>query len=303
MSGMRKDVDLYSAGSSEAEEEFKHDPESEEGSKKYRLPFALCKAQGITIQDWWTPRDAWEALKGGGYVDDVSEEYKEYYRNLKKEQSKKSRERRKRKEAQLKDPAHNPDKNYRHQDGAIAGAKKGAPMDFKQADSGNVNPYYGKGIGYGHNCQTCVATYVARRQGYDVHALPNLNNKNIYRLSYDTSLAYLDANGQHPTRIRKPKNTRVDSFLEQTVKPNEIYSVGFTYKSAHCGHVITAERGADGAVRLYDPQNNKIVEKKDFGKYFRITRDIELMNLTNCKINETFADSIMKQATKKENKS
>ena len=68
-----------------AEEEFKYDAEAEENTRKYRLPFALCKAQGIAIQDWWTPRDAWEALKRGGRVDDVSEEYAAYYRELKRE--------------------------------------------------------------------------------------------------------------------------------------------------------------------------------------------------------------------------
>ena len=33
---------------------FKYDPEEEDesNSKKYRLPFALCKAAGIQIEDW-----------------------------------------------------------------------------------------------------------------------------------------------------------------------------------------------------------------------------------------------------------
>lgn len=286
---------LYEGASSE-EEEFQYDPEAEDNTRKFRLPFALCKANGITIQDWWTPRDAWEALKKGGYVDDVSEEYKEYYSQLKKERNKKHRQRAKNKNAQLKDPRHNPTKGYVHQDGAIDGAVRSNPMTFEQADSGNVNPYFGKGIGYNHNCQTCVATYVARRQGYDVRALPNLNNKNIYRLSYDTSLAYIDDNGQHPKQVKKPNGARIDSFLEQAIKPNDIYSVEFVYRGAHSGHIITAERGADGAIRLYDPQSNKTVEKKDFAMYFRNTNAITLMNLTNCRIDETFADTIMKKS-------
>ncbi len=177
------------------EEEFKYDPEQEENTKKYRLPFALCKANGIVIQDWWRPRDAWEALKRGGHVDDVSEEYKEYYRKIKQQEAAenriKNKARRKAKEAQLKDPQHNPDINYKHLSNHIAGAERGAPMNFEQADSGKVNPFIkqtynpftGKGlIGYKTNCQTCVAVYVARRKGYDVRALPNLDNKNIYRL-------------------------------------------------------------------------------------------------------------------------
>ena len=42
-----------------------------------RLPFGLCEAHGITIQKGWTPRDAWEALKGAGVVKDAP--YQEYF--------------------------------------------------------------------------------------------------------------------------------------------------------------------------------------------------------------------------------
>lgn len=62
------------------EKEFRYDPEAEENSKKFRLPFALCKANGIAIQDWWTPRDAWAALERNGDVENVSDEYADYYR-------------------------------------------------------------------------------------------------------------------------------------------------------------------------------------------------------------------------------
>lgn len=69
-------------------DDFKYDPEAEDNAKKYRLPFALCKAKGIEIKDWWTPTDAWAALRNGGYVADVSEEYEKYYRELKKKETK-----------------------------------------------------------------------------------------------------------------------------------------------------------------------------------------------------------------------
>lgn len=237
-------------------------------------------------------------MENGGVVEDVSEEYKEYYREKKKRQAKESRERNKErnriKKEQLANPEHNPDKNYIHRDGAIAGAKRGKPMDFKQADSGNVNPFYGKGIGYSHNCQTCVAVYLARRLGYDVRALPNINNENIYRLSYDTSLAYLDANGKHPKRIGKPMGMRSDMFLERTIKTGEIYSVEFQHKGMSSGHILIAERSIDGNVRLYDPQINQVIENKNINKYFMRTKNIEVMNLTDCTIDEKFADGIMK---------
>ena len=272
------------------EEEFKYDPEAEENTKKYRLPFALCKKYGIATESWWTPTNAWEALKSGGYIGNVSQEYKDYFENLKKESNKRARERQKRKKQQLNDPKHNPDKNYIHKDGAIAGALKGTPMTFEQADSGNVNPYYMKGIGYAFNCQTCVATYIARRQGYDVRALPNLNNKNIYSLSYNTNLAYVNAKKQ-----AKPKGTGTTMWLEQTIKQGEIYSVEFCWKGKRQGHIITCERDKTGSLRLYDPQTNKIYKNQDMKSYFARTTDVEITNLTNVKINERFCDSIMKK--------
>lgn len=47
-----------------------------------RVPFGLCKKFGIEISKDWTPRDAWEALKRGGYINSVSEAYEQYYREI-----------------------------------------------------------------------------------------------------------------------------------------------------------------------------------------------------------------------------
>lgn len=282
-------------------DDFQYDPEATEGNKKYRLPFALCQAHGIAIQDWWTPRNAWDALKNGGVIDDVSDEYKEFYRELKKkrakEHNKKSRERSKRKKQQLADPLHNPDREYSHQEGKIAGVDLGEPMDFEKADNGNCNPYFNKGlIGYYTNCQTCVATYVARRQGYDLRALPNLNNRNIANLSSDTSLAYVDSNGNKPIKVRKPKGQKTAEFLEQSIAPGEIFSLEYNRKGSHAGHIIIAEKDKNGELFLYDPQVNLKMSKRDIPKYINRNRayGIDIMNLTNVKMNEQFCDAIMK---------
>ena len=71
-------------GENNDDDDFKNDPEGG-GNKALRLPFALCKAKGIKIQDWWTPRDAWNALKSGGYVEDVDEEYAKHLKEEKRE--------------------------------------------------------------------------------------------------------------------------------------------------------------------------------------------------------------------------
>lgn len=277
-------------------DDFKYDPEAEEGSKNTRLPFALCKAHGIAIQDWWTPRNAWDALKSKGIVDNVLDEYKEYFRRLKKLSAKESSERSKRKRAQLKDRAHNPDKDYKHVKGKIAGASKGQPMSFEQADSGHVNPHFTKFdlIGYRHNCQTCVAVYYARRLGYNVRALPNLNNRDIYALSLDTNLAYLTKDGRHPTAHAKPRDKSVTAFLEQSLKNGEIGTVAFDWKSGGSGHIINCEKLQNGKLRIYDPQSNQIIDERNYRQYFSRVKNVKFTKLTGCTMDEKFCDKIMK---------
>lgn len=295
--------------------EFKHDPEAGENAKKYRLPFALCKAKGIKIQDWWTPRDAWAALRNRGEVQNVSEEYADYYRELKKKKAKEyrkrhperveqSRLRSETKKRQLVNEEHNPDKNYQHVDGSIAGAARGEPMDFAKADSGSVNPFFLKSdektgvpyIGYRTNCQTCVATYIARRKGYDVRALPNLNNYHIADLSFNTTLAYIDKDGNHPKLRSKPYELSASEWLGTEIKAGEIHSVEFTWSGRNGGHIVTVEKLPNGELLAYDPQTNRKLQGRNIDGFFKGVnrKSIQAMNLTNYSLDEKFCDNIMK---------
>jgi hypothetical protein len=192
-------------------------------------------------------------------------------------------------------PEHTPEIGYNHTPGAIAGAKKGKKMTFEQADNGNCNPYYDKGfIGYKTNCQTCVAVYVARRQGYNVRALPNLNNKDIKDLSHMTNIAYVDKNGSPPIMRFKPQGTQTAKWLSNNMKDGEIYAVRGTWKGKHSGHIITAEK-INGEIRFYDPQINKIYSATDAQiQIFGGMKNISAFNVTNVKLNEKFCDKIMK---------
>ena len=294
--------------------DFKNDDE-QEGTAALRLPFALCKANGIAIQDWWTPRHAWEALKSGGIVDDVSEEYKEFYRKYKKEASKpgaaRSARRSRLKKKQKANAEHNPNYDYEHQDGAIAGVKKGEPMTFEQADSGNCNPYYMDSvkapmtsfreglIGYRTNCQTCVATYFARRQGYDVRALPNLDNKNIYDLARNTTLAYVQEDGTRPTAVKKPYRMDGSMFVSEQVQAGEIHTMSWDWRGKSSGHIVIAERQPGKSVMIYDPQTDtKYEDVEFFKKYGRMISELKLTNITNCELDEQFCDTIMKGVKK-----
>lgn len=283
-------------------DEFKYDPEGEDRSAaRTRLPFGICKAHGIKIEDWWTPRHAWEALKNHGIVKEVSEEYKEYYAELKrkraKEKRKKDKERKKRINEQMQMSEHTPEINYTHQQGAIAGAKKGKPMSFKEADNGHVNPYFKTAfIGYKTNCATCCAVYFARRLGYNVRALPNLNNRNIAALSYQSNLAYLTPDGKHPVRIYKPSGERTINWVNRTLKEGEIYAISGRWKGDTRGHIITVEK-ANGQLHFYDPQSNTSYNSSQFMREMGSQwKEIRMINLTNCRIDERFCDSIMKEA-------
>lgn len=273
------------------ENEIDYDPEKEERNKFLRLPFALCKQHGIEIQDWWTPKDAWDALKGAGIVKDVNEEYKDYKRKLKEASAKRSyKERQKRKKLkkmQLSNPIHTPDKVFRQGKDYIANAKKGKPMTFEQADSGNVNPFYRDNInklaiGYMHNCQTCVACFKARLDGYDVHALPNLNNKAICELSSNVTLAYIDkTTGQKPVKVKLDKKAMIEG---------KTYAVQFAYKGRHCGHIITAKK-VNGKVEYYDPQINQKMGSLEI--YGHIT-NTQMFNISDCELNNEFCNKIFK---------
>lgn len=278
------------------------DYDPEKGGAKYRLPFALCKAKGIEIKDWWTPRDAWNALERGGVTDDVSEEYEEFRRRKKREYQKDKKalykQRADIKKKQLADENQNPTKGYTHIDGAIDGATRNGEMSHEQADSGHVNPRYNDNIqrlaiGYQTNCQTCVATYIARRKGYDVTALPNLNNFAIMNLSFNTSLAYTDGDGKHPERV----NIGSMRKLPDAIQENRIYSVEWSWGRRGAGHIVVGGKDKEG-LYLYDPQTNKTYRGGAIDSFTKNARRMKMMDLTNCKMDETFCDKIMKGVKK-----
>lgn len=275
----------------EKEKEFKYDPEEQDKNKFVRLPFGLCKSHGIKIQDWWTPKDAWDALQRGGIVRDVDEEYKKHIKELKKQQAKESKERNKAREhtkkMQLASPKHTPDKEFKKDKNYVANAKKGKPMTFEQADNGNVNPYFedntkGLYIGYMHNCQTCVACFKARLDGFDVHALPNLNNREIHDLSCDVTMAYIDK--------RTGKKPVLEKLNENAMEDGKMYAVRFSYVGKRAGHIITATK-TNGKVEYYDPQTNR--KYNNLSVYGRLERK-QMFSLSDCELNNEFCNKIFK---------
>ena len=195
---------------------------------------------------------------------------------------------------------HTFDPNYVHKDGYIANVRQGTPMSHDEADRGNVNSLFNSGTnGYNNNCQTCVATYWARRMGYDVRALPNENNQWTKLLSTHTNFAFIDkATGKPPQYITyNGGSDTMDMYLwfTNTLKEGQTYSIEYGWKQMPgVGHIVTIERNGYN-ITAYDPQNDTTLEGQDLLDYLwsETLCDFKLMNLTNCAINETYCDRIM----------
>lgn len=268
------------------------DEDESEDSRKYRLPFALCKARGIPIPEGCTPRKAWMLLKG--YKVDPDTEYKKLYNRLRRTEKKQRKE-------QAQNPEHSPDYKYEPKADELAGVKKGEPMSFEQADGGAPNPNYNKpGLyGYETNCQTCVVAFEARQRGFDVRALPNNRNPYIKDVSRNTRLAWVDKDGNHPEYIAPGRGANKKQFIENTVKDGERYTVQWTWRGENSGHIISVQR-ENGELVFYDPQTSKKRNYTEF-KEWAINRSrgqIKMLRVDNCELNPEYVNYMLKGASK-----
>lgn len=140
----------------------------------------------------------------------------------------------------------------------LVGVERGEPMTFEDADSGNVNPNYGK-KGYDTNCQTCTIVNEARRRGYDVEALPNTPNSMSEKLARQYTFAWIDPKtGKRPEFIKdnsKDSPKKYLGFMKNTVKPGERYVIGFTWKGkGNSGHIVNLDLTENGELRIKDNQ-------------------------------------------------
>ena len=141
----------------------------------------------------------------------------------------------------------------------IANVAPGENMKFEQADSGHVNPDYGKDYSYSINCQSCVVTFEARERGYDVQVLPCTKGSALERLSHDPRMAWIDPKtGKHPDYIydnnRRTPEDYLD-FVNEVVKPGNRYTIQFAWKGrGHSGHIVNIDRTPNGLLRIKDNQ-------------------------------------------------
>lgn len=156
----------------------------------------------------------------------------------------------------------------------IAGAKRGEPMTFEEANELRANPNYGKEYGYRINCQSCVVTNEARRRGYDVETLPNTKGSELEKLSRKTNLAWIDPDtGKEPEYIFDEEAltpTKYFKFLDSTIEQGNRYTLEFSWKGrGNSGHIICTDRTEKGELRLYDPQIGKSYFGQDIKDYLK----------------------------------
>lgn len=141
----------------------------------------------------------------------------------------------------------------------LAGVRAGPPKSFKDADTGHVNPNYGRSIGYSTNCQSCVVVFEARQRGYDVQVLANLPGSVLEKLSGQTNLAWIDpATGRNPEYVYDNSIKSADAYvdyIDKTVKQGNRYTIQFLWEGRNAGgHIVNLDRNEHGQLRIKDNQ-------------------------------------------------
>ena len=187
---------------------------------------------------------------------------------------------------------------------------KGPEMDFDKANELKGNIHYGEGMAYSINCQSCVVSNELRRRGYDVTAFGNFKKADSIptKLSYKTEWAWIDpVTGKMPIKSRAggikgySKSGRVmsksikelEKEFAELIKSEGRYHIDFGWKGQRSGHIITLEKLSNGKVRIYDPQNGKIVEWNKLKKEISLRYGVGVLRVDNLKINAEIINGIV----------
>lgn len=177
------------------------------------------------------------------------------------------------------------------------GLKHGIPMTFEEANEMRANPQYKRSVKYRQNCQSSVVANELRRLGFDVEAYGN-TKEDWYMpsiLAKKPEIAFMDAKGDPPIPIQIHFKGDLQSSLNGEMKDVGRYHLRFRFNNTNTtGHIITAERLADGSLRIYDPQNGKII--KNFNEYSAGVRNdsFEYYRVDNLRINAEVAKGVVK---------
>lgn len=143
--------------------------------------------------------------------------------------------------------------------------KKGKPKSVEKADKQNANPNYGKGKGYGINCQTCAPAYLLRLRGFNLTAKANNVGTKLRYLSGGHSFeVWKNPDGTPAGHIvqnkwmadrgyKKMTPQRYKEFFEETCSEVGVYELCIHWGSAK-GHATILQRFEDGELRYIEPQ-------------------------------------------------
>lgn len=159
------------------------------------------------------------------------------------------------------------------------------PMSFLEADEGRANISWGKGDEFASNCQSAVAVHEARLRGLNVTALgyDGTRGSATYELG-----EHFEAIWQHPKTGKTPTPTqlRATSFdallgkVDAQTRTAGRYHIGINM-SENRGHVITAERLADGRIIYYDAQDGTFLKLEEYAvrnvEYFEVLKVDKLL--------------------------
>lgn len=202
-------------------------------------------------------------------------------------------------ESQMKMQSAMADSNIREVAAAL-GIEPGPAMTFEEANEMRGNPDYKKGIKFRVNCQSSVLANEMRRRGFDVEAYGNTKQEWHMPsvLAKKPEIAFFDNNGELPIPKGIRYNGNLTSSLNDEMKEAGRYHLRFRFVNDG-GHIITAERLPDGTLRIYDPQNGKIV--RDFSEYTNKVKldSFEYYRVDNLRINPDVAKGTVKLAKSK----
>lgn len=180
-------------------------------------------------------------------------------------------------------------------------AKYQSPMTFEDADGMNCNPNYGKAAMYKTNCQSSVVAYELRRRGLDVEAYGNPKAEWYmpFELGKRPEAAWLTKDGEIPTPYLV-KGTVNAQTLGDSMSLEGRYQLWFNWNGQNKGHVITAERLANGKIRYYDAQNG-LSSSEFLFSFDRIdaSQGVRILRMDNLEPNEKVIDGIVKAAKSK----
>lgn len=131
-----------------------------------------------------------------------------------------------------------------------------------------VNPNFEENTPYGKNCQRCVPTFVLRRRGYNVTALPDGGDPQIddYLKNHPEAVWKRKGSPIIPTGTRGSKyfgKPEIERFMKE-LPEGAMCEIRFTWSNKDSGHVFIALK-TKGKIKYIDPQNGL----EDAAGYFK----------------------------------